>query len=59
VDHGVLDAAAERLRELGNLMTADGLMVTHPLHSLRRLIDAPLPLRLGNERAGGARPAGS
>ena len=23
---------------------ADGLEVTHPLHTLRRLIDAPLPL---------------
>jgi len=24
---------------------ADDLEVTHPLHTLRRLIDAPLPLR--------------
>ena len=89
VDHGVLDAAAERLAELGDLTTdgavllhgdfylgnvliqgdhpsalidlefarmgprdleppdraeADDLEVTHPLHTLRRLIDAPLPL---------------
>ena len=29
VDHGVLDAAAERLRELGNLMTADGEVLLH------------------------------
>ena len=29
VDHGVLDAAAERVRELGNLMTADGEVLLH------------------------------
>jgi len=66
----VLDAAAERLAELGDLTTADGavllhgdfylgnvlihgdhvsaeaddLEVTHPLLTLRCLIDAPLPL---------------
>ena len=35
-------AAAGRLRELGNLTTADGLDPAHPLRTLRRLIDAPL-----------------
>jgi Ser/Thr protein kinase RdoA (MazF antagonist) len=29
VDHGVLDAAAERLRELGDLMTANGEVLLH------------------------------
>ena len=29
VDHGVLDAAAERLAELGDLMTADGEVLLH------------------------------
>lgn len=29
VDHGVLDAAAERLRELGNLVRADGEVLLH------------------------------
>jgi hypothetical protein len=29
VDHGVLDSAAERLRELGNLMTVDGGVLPH------------------------------
>jgi aminoglycoside phosphotransferase (APT) family kinase protein len=28
---------------------ADGLEATHPLHTLRRLVDAPLPLPLGYE----------
>jgi hypothetical protein len=66
----MLDAAAGRLRELGNLTTtadgevllhgdfwppdraeADGLEATHPLHTVRRLIDAPLPFPAGGSAA--------
>jgi len=33
---------------------ADGLEATHPLHTLRRLIDAPLPLPAGGLQPGPA-----
>ena len=40
-------SAAYRLEMPPDRAEADDLEVTHPLHTLRRLIDAPLPLAAG------------